>query len=625
MAQNFRLPLDYKEKVGRAVHNLSLEKRFTLHPMTLIPAYGRQMKRGEKFIFSTPQMLLQSIPTVSPVMGRWRLRVEWYFNSYANHYGWIDNNSRLTPQEVMNRRHHTMMPYLSTARSTGNGNEYIRLNDNYPGLQGVLETFKSGKPLTSSQYYSMVSYLGTKRGGLSDFMGVPAGYISDVDSRNSVNYDKHYNSSFGNVWNLDFILTYLNIVRCYHINQQFPDIPYIQDGLGDGYGDGTGNQAYFNAFNTFSQKELDDLFMLLRFQENGVNFVANGHYDSPEVRNEPEVPERYQVAYDKFLLYLSSVTRNHGGLFCCQYMPDLFRNLLPNDQELLKSNVSVNEDGSFSISTFRFQNRLQMIYDRINPFGGKDSTVSRTRWGVTSKREYDIPELICVDEEYIDTTAITSYSSGSGEFNGERVDSVPGELSGNVNQRKFPKGKQSFTADTPGMLMAVVSLVPVVDYCQGIDRSLLLNYFEDEFSPQMAQRGFDDVPLSDYLGLPVGSFRLSESNSASSGVVFSFASTNYGNVVGKQVAWLSDMTAVNRVHGEFARGGYYETWVLTRNYLQQTNDREFDVSISPYGNPLEWQYPFIAQNITDPNWFIQIAFNIKSVSPVGYRFMPTLE
>lgn len=586
MAQNFRLPLDYKEKVGRAVHNISLEKRFTLHPMTLIPAYGRQMKRGEKFIFSTPQMLLQSIPTVSPVMGRWRLRVEWYFNSYANHYGWIDNNSRLTPQEVMNRRHHTFT---------------IQKDVPIVSQQQDIFTLPRSEVSVSTIIRKLAKEYGVDYGSLCDFSGIPVGYCPIIDG-----------DSFGHVFNLDFILTYLNIVRCYHINQQFPNIPYINS-LSDRF-------DYY----TYSQKELDDLFMLLRFQENGVHFDENEDVQN----NNVDVPSRYNDAYEKFVSYLRVISSASGGLFCCQYMPDLYRNLLPSDQDLLKSNVSVNEDGSFSISTFRFQNRLQMIYDRINPFGGKDSSVSRTRWGVTSKRDYDIPELICVDEEYIDTTAITSYSSGSGEFNGERVDSVPGELSGNVNQRKFPKGKQSFTADTPGMLMAIVSLVPVVDYCQGIDRSLLLNNFEDEFSPQMAQRGFDDVPLSDYLGMP----SLMGIVDSSSGVI-SFSHDYHrplSSVVGKQVAWLSDMTAVNRVHGEFARGGYFETYVLTRDYYKHAdigNNLTFNLlpKISPYGNPLEWQYPFIAQSVTDPNWFIQIAFNIKSVSPVGYRFMPTLE
>lgn len=577
MAKEFRLPLDYKEKVGRAVHDFSLQKRTTMHPMLLYPLYGRQMKRGEKFIFSTPQILLQSLPTVSPLMGTWRLRIEWYFNSYANHYGWIDNNSRLSNEEVLNRRHHTVFP--SNAIDTA-------FLDNIELRPSELRQYGSGA------------------GSLADFAGVPVGYAPSETA------------DYGSVFNLDFWLTYLNIVRCYHTNQQFPSVPYTAYGAAPS-GDGT-----LKDYESMSQDTMDDVFRWLRFCDNGVKIdLANEVYNDPAQTE--DVPYKYQSSLREFTRWLRLTFVENGGLFCSQYMPDLYRNLLPSDANLLQSDVTVNDDGSFSISTFRFANRLQQIYDRINPFGGKDSTISRTRWGVKSNLDYDIPELICVQTEIIDTTNITATAAGSGTFNNESVVSVPGDLSGKVDQRKFNNKKQSFTATTPGMLMAIVSLVPYVDYCQGIDRSLLLNNFEDEFSPQMAQRGFDDVPLSDYVSIPI----MDQDNGSNESIT---RLPDFSQVVGKQVAWLSDMTAVNRVHGEFVRGREYETFVLTRNYLRTYYNEDTDISesapyVSPYGFPTDWQYPFVGQSIDDPNWFLQVAFDIKSISPVGYRFMPTLE
>ncbi len=582
MSKGFRLPLDYKEKVGRAVHDFSLQKRTTMHPMLLYPLYGRQMKRGEKLIFGTPQMLLQSLPTVSPVMGTWRLRIEWYFNSYANHYGWIDNNTRLSNEEVLNRKHHTFLPVISG----------VDVSDEVP-----------------ISYYELLKG-GVGAGSLADYAGIPVGYrpwneetYGEFDGAPS-----EFTPSFGQEFNLDFWLTYLNIVRNYHTNQQFSDVPYV------GAWRNNGNTVDFL---DFSQKDMDNVFMYLRYCENGVMFKS-GRIDYTDL----DVPQRYRSAMLKFVGWLDSSLHENGGLFCSEYMPDLYRNLLPSDLDLLKSDVTVNKDGSFSIATFRFANRLQQIYDRINPFGGKDSTISRTRWGVESNRDYDIPELICVQTEIIDTTNITANASGSTIFNGEEVESVPGGMSGKVDQRKFNNSKQSFTANTPGMLMAIVSLVPYVDYCQNIDRSLLLNHFEDEFSPQMAQRGFDDVPLTDYFALPI------VVSNNSSGLTSDIP--DFSQSVGKQVAWLYDMTAVNRVHGEFVRGREYETYVLTRNYAKRQLDTEgnmldLEPFISPYGNPLDWQYPFVGQTLSDPNWFLQVAFDIKSISPVGYRFMPTLE
>ena len=424
-------------------------------------------------------------------------------------------------------------------------------------------------------------------------------------------------------------MTYLNIIRCYHTNQQFPEVPYVftLTGAGTRVDDEPNNYDQTDHFRNYSQSDLDKLFMALRYLDNGLDlkFDADGGMFIP-TDDGKELPEKYVDVFVKFGGYLKHCFEPNGGLFCCQYAPDLYRNLLPKDQQLLDSKITIGADGSFSITEFRYANRLQKIYERINPFGGKDSTISRTRWGVTSNRDYDIPELICVQTEVIDTTNITSSNAGVASFDGESISSIPGEMSGKVDQRKFIKSKHSFRAETPGMLMAIVSLVPMVDYCENLERELTYNMFEDEFSPQMANIGFEDVPLSDYFALP-GFTTTGEGESW-------FSPMDPSLVVGRQVKWLRDMTAVNRVHGEFVRHGIYRSWVLSRDYKRVVSDSEstdidgafhIEPFISPYGSPVEWQYPFVGQKLSYPNWFIQIAFDIKSIGPVGYRFMPTLE
>lgn len=590
----FRIPLDYKEKVGRAVHNLDKPKRTTMHPGLLYPLYYRRMKRGEKLVFDTPLMLLQSQPTFAPVMGSYRLRVEWYFNSDANHYGWIDNNSRLTTQEVLNRRHHTFVPYLKSFESVAN------------------EVDDYDDPVA---YFTRNKY-GVGRGSLLDFMGVAPCYQPLRDQEVEEN-------AFGCVFNLDFILTYLNIIRTYHTNQQFPDVPYVASEIGLN-GDVSSADGRWS-FSTYNQRNLDKLFIALRSLPNGFDFEVNR---KPSNTN---LGTGYINQFAYFHQYLKDCCGPNGGLFCSQYQPDLYRNLLNNDIDLYKSTIQVNEDGTFSVDTFRFDNRIQKILDRINPFGGKDSTISRTRWGVNSKKDYDQPIYICSHTEYIDTSLITSNNAGRSYTNdGEEVDSIPGSLSGNVNELKFPKkAKQSFTADVPGTLMAIVSLVPLVDYSQNIEHWLLQNNIEDEFSPQMAQRGFEDVPLTDYTALPQFLKQVDIGDSTETFLL----DIHFDDVVGKQVAWLHDMTDTPRVHGEFSNYGLYNTWVLSRQYSVQRRfgvagaDSAFDykANISPYVNPLDWQYPFVPQTLKDPNFYFQCLFDVKTVSPVGYRFMPTLE
>lgn len=618
---DFRLPLDYKEKVGRAVHDIPAIKRTTPLPGLLVPLYARRMKRGETFIFSNPQMLLQSLPTLAPVLGSWRFRIEWYFNSDANHYGWIDNNARLSTEEMLARKHHTFSPNCYDIGFLLNVSQN---RDNYPDLYEELTNCKS--------YGEFLRRFGIGRGSLMDYMGVAPGTIPrDVEAAPG-------NVDLCSDYNLDFILTYLNIIRCYHINQQFPTIPYTKKGIEWYRGDDSADPV----FGELAQSDLDNFFMWLRYCSNGVDIKTIFEDDffgdiNPEDFEDwshvnQDIPDKYRLSVLKVINYLRCVNRENCGLFCSQYATDLWRNLLANDANLLKSEVTTNGDGSFSIETFRFKNRLQMIYDRIQPFGAKDSTIARTRWGVSSNRDYDIPELISVHTEFIDTSAITSSNAGTASNgNGEVITSIPGELSGYTNQRKYSNAKQKFTANTPGTLMAIVSLVPQVDYCQNTEPYLTTFNFEDEFSPQMAQRGFESVPQLWYSSLPLVNFWNID------GDLDVFDLYNEGDlVVGKQVAWLNDISSVNRVHGEFARFGDLDYWVLSRDFMNVLTNivdegedyRLYFESIfeySPYVNPLKWQYMFVGQTIDDSNWYLQVMFDVKTISPVGYRFMPTLE
>jgi hypothetical protein len=177
--------------------------------------------------------------------------------------------------------------------------------------------------------------------------------------------------------------------------------------------------------------------------------------------------------------------------------------------------------------------------------------------------------------------------------------------------------------------MVIATLVPNVDYVQGLDWEVDKVNFADDYVPEFAQLGFQKVPLSRYSFLPI--FKESAPD-ASPSMDDDYSSHDTLSVsVGKQVAWLEEMTDVNRNFGEFDWKGYYNYWVLNRLYSRlekkSYNDlgSTFEPTITQYVNPLEYQYPFVAQSVLDPNWFLQVGFKIKSVRPIGKRYMPNLE
>ena len=167
--------------------------------------------------------------------------------------------------------------------------------------------------------------------------------------------------------------------------------------------------------------------------------------------------------------------------------------------------------------------------------------------------------------------------------------------------------------------MCIVSLTPLVDYSQNIVRYLRDIYFEDEYNPQMARKGFEDIPISDYCALP--NYHMVDDGESPEPYA---RTTNLDISVGKQVAWLREMTDTNRVYGEFSYGGSQEDWVLIRKFARERNNIfQFD-TFSPYGNPLEFQYPFVSQSLKDPNFYLQVGIICKAYRPIGRRYMPTI-
>lgn len=602
MSKTF-IPKSFKANIDRALHNLYQPKATTLHPMLAIPIYYRRLMRGQRVDFAVVESILRSEPTFAPLLSNWRLQFEWYFDSDANRYGWIDNNDQLTTEEYMNRRHHTCF---------------------LPSMEK--ETYIDGQ--------EPVSKYAVCRHSLHDYAGVAPGfaYLYEEPTEEGESF-----TDFPNVYmNIDFHLTYLNIIRNYHVNKQFPSVPFIGVQETDIYSEVTANLAT----DTYNKQDMDNLFKFLRSCPNGINFqvddVEHGSGTTSVVTDAPtQLESYYNSAVQRFNHYLRACRYDFGGLFCVEYEPDLYQNLLSKDRGLMRAMVTMETlagETGITIEQFRLKNHLQGLYDKIFVSGGTDRDLSRTLWGIESNRDYDIPELLCVHSEIIGTNLIESSTAGESTGASEtKYANVPGSMSGNINTHRGKSRTQRFTAKTSGSLMCIVHLVPLVSYCQNIERHLLENNFMDEFTPDMARKGFESVPMSDYCVLPTG--YLSDLSGSVDDI--DAGSEPYFNTpevinssVGRQVAWLREMTAVGRVHGDFSNGGEREDWVLTRNYqvrnAQDTSTGYLINQITPYGHPLSYQYPFVAQDLLSPNFNLQVGFKMDTYSPVPRKFMPNL-
>lgn len=571
---NIRIPADYKKKVNRSVKNLSLAKRTTLHPGEIIPIYSRRCMAGSRYTIDLDS-LLSSEPLVSKMLGVFRLQVAIFYDSDSNYYGWLDNNKKLPTQDILAKTRHRY-DFLSSFCMDETG---LSANAAKLYFNGQLNNF---------------------RGSVLDYMGVPSGLVLPW------NQDDFITDSVLGRLDVGFVLTYLNIFRNYYMSKQEQEFPYIQSG---GDISSSSSQSPYT-FSKMTCAALDDMFMALRNSSDGIDFTDWDAVDS-----------RLLILRDYFL----SMKNPHGGILLSTYLPDFYRNILSDTYNTKVSRVSTAGNG-FTIDTFRFQNKLQRLIDRFDVSGGRFSDWLRTVWGVETRKDMDIPELIGVSQQVIDPNQVTAQSAGDG------VDL--GQFGGNFSKYGGHR-KHSFVASTPGRVMVCITLIPEVDYSQGIDPEIVKTNFADDFYPEFEQLGYQKVPgYSVCASCPT---RITVDTSDPENTVYSVGEDITGwkglSSIGKQVAWLDLQTDVNRVHGEFGNGGVYESWVLKRRFMHRnlvsTDDTlkvyrdTFD--FTHYINPLDFQYPFLGQRIDTPNWQSQIAIGNRAVLPIGKRYMPNLE
>lgn len=573
-----RIPLKHRAKVGRTVCNLSCFRKTTLHPGLVTPVYFKDVVPGDKFIIDV-NSLLQSQPMVAPTYGFWKLSISMFFEPLSNLYGFMDNNDRKSTDEIQSFARHS-----------------ITIGDRPSDTLSIVDT-KS---------------IAVHGGSLLEYIGLPAG----LTRGDTVTFCA------------DRLWAYLDIWRTYFANNQQDGVPYFAQPW-------TGNNSVAT-FRTLQLDSLDYLFKLLRIQEidkpfswvyldeDGVPNPLNMNRFPLVVQPSISVPAgtNYSRAIEDLSEYMKTIGALNCGLLPCQYQPDYFQNLLSTDVGKVQSTVTV-VNGAISINQLRFANKVQHVIDDLDVSGGRFSDWVRSLFGVTPTKGIDQPYLIGTTSQVFDARTITAQSDGTSsriaaDGSTETTSTSLGEFAGNVDS--FNRGRKwVFNANEYGILVGVVTLVPMVDYVQGIDPDLLRTDFADMYNPEMEQLAFQDVPRYVYSALP----DVSNNSASDAGLT---------DVIGKQVAWLDFRTDWNRSYAGFGYRGLYDYWTLQRRFTtysnsnQESSDPDWNgnFSFNRYINPLDWQYLFTGISYDYENWMLQLEFNIKAIRPISKQYMPTL-
>lgn len=594
----FYAPVNYEANVPRAYHNLSEKNSFTPYTGLAMPVYTRMCYAGDDFEINTGTLLQSIVPMNRPLLDCFELRLEYYFEPLRNLYGYMSNNSKESADDIVENSPKWQLMLF--------------------GDEGILGLGQSSSSYVLPTNYSSLSadYL-VQKNSLAEHFGIPVGWQGNYEASfkspadeiipdNSL-YTGRY-AALGNIVNLEPWLVYLDIMRTYHVNTQLP-YAYFMNGLEF---DNNGSSDSFDIdtlFSTTSVTSLDDLFVTLRYYSR--------HRDFDSLVSATHIGEGLSGLKGFLAYWCARSCRLAGGFFPVQYKADMWRNLL-SKTEYKTTTVSA-VDGVVSIEEFRTKNKVQRFRDAVLLSGGRFSNLMRTVFGWRSDLDLDIPVLKHVTKHLIDPSNITAMATTQ-TSEGE---TTLGQKGSNVDRYNGSKTVR-IKCDEPGYIMVIASITPIVSYSQGFNPFLLRLSHNDDWNPNFANLGFQSIPRIFYSAYPD-----LLSGVYSDGIPDAEVFTEFDTVVGKNLAWIEERTAVSHVHGDFNEwNGQYRDMVLGRKYTKfwYEGDKYYQqFHLDTYVNPLAFNDIFAVDNIFDAPWSLHCAFNIKAKRPIGKHYRPNLE
>lgn len=186
-----------------------------------------------------------------------------------------------------------------------------------------------------------------------------------------------------------------------------------------------------------------------------------------------------------------------------------------------------------SINDFRLTNSLQRYLERSLRAGYRYRDLMRAHHGVNIKyNPLDMPEFIGGFTDIVDVNKIVNQSALEGG-------SPLGAFAGLASAFKQSKHNISCFSDEHGLVMGIVSVVPIPTYTQVLDKFFTKRHFLDYYNPEFSRIGMQPITYNEVSPI----LRYNES--------VSDASLSVHDTFGYQKAWYEYMSNLDQAHGEF--------------------------------------------------------------------------
>lgn len=406
-------------------------------------------------------------------------------------------------------------------------------------------------------------------------------------------------------------LMYYDIYRNYYVNPQDPNVPlrvqsYVPGILNPDFDPDDTSTTRWEVEPTpivdkyITRENLDDFVMKVRSSLLRVDRSFADTFDIPFLPfSRQTLPsEREHQMY------------KHYGLLRRTLNNDFFNSFVSNENvELMKrSNVVAVENNQITVEQISLANRNWRIKTRSLLWGTDWKDYNKVHYGVNLLIPYGKPQFLGALSSDVTFNDVISQAQTGNQLEpvtsngnlGSRAGLAYGALHGN----HFVE----FNTKDEGYVMVLASLVPEVDYYQGIDPMYFKTNLKHSWMVELNSVGMQDFPKAWACAV--------RSTTANNQPWSSY------NVALRQVPmWFEHMAKYNQLHGDFTAENYLRYWVFARpfddldklfpgvfNYVDSqpsTND-----NFSTYVLPEMFNYVF-ANNIGNDNFQLQFNFDCK--------------
>lgn len=626
----YRIPSDYKNDVSKATHSWSSGAGSPIHLGLAYPTHHRHLNVGDR-IRGDVSTLVQSNPMQGPLLNGFRLVTIATFMPDGVIYGWLRNGKRYTPDQYKNFSKYYFNPMRSNLAGT-----YVdpafkntrKIWNLHRGLSAPTEKDATYYDVwaddlmnadTESQWYDHVG-----RGGLWDWLGVPAGAVSPYFGIQSTQLED--SESF--CWNLAPFVTYL-LSHYYYIANMQEDYAYFTRGAREiaydlheaasmDYSQSLAELPFNKVFDSLDPNMIVDFVQDLF--SNSMSGTGGDFFNS------------YGSSYKPLISMITAGLGAHGGLLSVPYSPDLFGNIIKQGASP-SVDIPITEDvqgkSVVAVPDLRLWTKIQNWMDRLFVSGGRIGDVFRTLWGKDSSPYVNKPDFLGVWQSSINPSNVVASADGTTASTESNVGQMAARVDSYSDYGR--NGKIDYYAKEPGTFMLITMLVPQPAYCQGLHPDLYGDSFADDFNPELTGIGFQSVPRHRFSMMPTGF----DTPLKSPFVAYQTDIKTDPNQIsiGEEVAWSWLRTDYRRLHGEFAQNGVFQYWTLVRRfseyYVSESKPGSpveyYDYNYyGSYINPLSWQYLFASTSLTDPNFILMADYNLRVVSSVPANYMPFL-